>query len=85
MLSTVIEALDAAKESYRAELVYQSGLRAGLYSHWKKGNEGKSIDLHRFPVAVAKACVFEYDTFFPLNYVIKITLFSWRYFMYWEK
>jgi pentatricopeptide repeat protein len=32
--NSVIEALDRADESVRAELVYQSALRASIYSHW---------------------------------------------------
>jgi pentatricopeptide repeat protein len=32
--NTVIEALSSAGETVRAELVYQGGLRAGIYNHW---------------------------------------------------
>eukprot|EP01038_Epipyxis_sp_PR26KG_P004552 gene4552-6424_t len=32
--NTVIEALQASEETVRAELVYQSALRAGIYNHW---------------------------------------------------
>ena len=100
--NTVIEALSAAGETVRAELVYQGALRAGIYNHWHRrssyyalqsANESRSLlptsdwqlrsgagsasrstapigaaaaslaessavmDLHNFPVAVARAAL----------------------------
>ena len=73
--NTVIEALSNAGETARAELVYQSALRTGVYNHWHRSSQhhntqrdrqriiddkvGRSeiMDLHNFPVAVAKTAL----------------------------
>jgi pentatricopeptide repeat protein len=55
--NTVIEALEASGESYRAVIVYQMALKAGIYNHWQIGNEGSLMDLHNFPLSVAKNAV----------------------------
>jgi len=90
--NTVIEALSAAGETVRAELVYQRALSVGVYNHWHRdspyhalllqqaahasasmptvGSHGAPaaaaaaaaepvavMDLHQFPVAVARAAV----------------------------
>ena len=86
--NTVIEALSAAGETVRAELVYQRALSVGVYNHWHPdspyhtyhalqalqaaqaaavptwplpgtgGHEPVAVmDLHQFPVAVARAAV----------------------------
>ena len=71
-INSAIEALDAAGETVRAELVYQTALRSSLYSHWVKettatisleteqsaeGNELAVMDLHFFPSAVGRAAI----------------------------
>ena len=43
--NSAIEALDAAGEAVRAELVYQSALRSGVYQHWVR-NSTLAVDLH---------------------------------------
>eukprot|EP01041_Mallomonas_annulata_P006425 gene6425-12989_t len=53
--NSVIEALDAAGETVRAELVYQSALRAGIYSHWKPREMGQTHE--------------DVDTFYKTNTV----------------
>jgi len=55
--NTVIEALEAAGENYRASIVYQMALKTGAYNHWQRGKEGSFMDLHNFPLAVAKNAV----------------------------
>lgn len=55
--NSAIEALYTAGENVRAELVYQSALRLGIYSHWETGKEGKLMDLHNFPLAVGKTAI----------------------------
>lgn len=63
--NTVIEALDAAEETIRAEIVYQSALRTGVYNHFANDSTSSSdttnkafiMDLHKFPTSVAKAAV----------------------------
>jgi pentatricopeptide repeat protein len=63
--NSAIEALDASEEYVRAELVFQSALRMeGVYSTWlleetNNDDQGEfvTLDLHRLPVAVAKAAV----------------------------
>jgi pentatricopeptide repeat protein len=52
--NSAIEALYSAGESVRAELVYQSALRSGVYNHWEQGCEGSVMNLHNFPLAVGK-------------------------------
>jgi pentatricopeptide repeat domain-containing protein 1 len=37
--NTVIEALSNAEETARAELVYQSALRTGVYNHWHRSSQ----------------------------------------------
>ena len=63
---SVIEALDAADETVRAELVYQSALRTGIFNHWLisksiykpiNKNNDNIMDLHKFPTAVAKVAI----------------------------
>lgn len=65
--NSAIEALDASEEYVRAELVFQSALRMkGVYSTWlleETCNDDEeergfvTLDLHRLPIAVAKAAV----------------------------
>jgi pentatricopeptide repeat domain-containing protein 1 len=73
--NTVIEALSNAGETARAELVYQSALRTGVYNHWHRSSQHHNtqrdrhriiddkvgrpeiMDLHNFPVAVAKTAL----------------------------
>jgi pentatricopeptide repeat domain-containing protein 1 len=73
--NTVIEALSNAGETARAELVYQSALRTGVYNHWHRSSQHHNtqrdrqriiddkvgrpeiMDLHNFPIAVAKTAV----------------------------
>lgn len=73
--NTVIEALSNAGETARAEIVYQSALRTGVYNHWHRSSQhhntqrdrqriiddkvskSEIMDLHNFPVAVAKTAV----------------------------
>ena len=64
--NSVIEALDSAGETVRAELVYQSALRSGIYSHWSADEDVQAdkqlpsvqkMDLHKFPVSVAKSAI----------------------------
>ena len=56
--NSIIEALDTAGERIRAELVYLSALRAGIYDHWlSPEHQGSHMDLHHFPVSVAKVAV----------------------------
>lgn len=75
--NSIIEALDYANETVRAELVYQSALRMNIYQHWlledstsavrvNRNNSNNSndnqeeaiyMDLHKFPLAVAKVAI----------------------------
>jgi len=55
--NSVIEALEAANETYRAAIVYQMALKGGVYSHWRTSGGGIFIDLHNFPLSVAKNAV----------------------------
>lgn len=64
--NSAIEALDASEEYVRAELVFQSALRMdGIYANWLAINSdddpnektGITLDLHRLPIAVAKAAL----------------------------
>ena len=59
--NSAIEALDASNEFVRAELVFQSALRSeGVYANWLVQPPHSSalvLDLHRLPVAVARAAV----------------------------
>ena len=41
--NSAIEALHAAGETVRAELVYQSALRSGVYSHWHVPGPGSAV------------------------------------------
>jgi len=71
-INSAIEALDAAGETVRAELVYQTALRSSVYSHWvnvttatisleaEQSREGSGVaimDLHFFPSAVGRAAI----------------------------
>ncbi len=59
--NSAIEALDASSEFVRAELVFRSALRSeGVYSDWliqPSSSKALMLDLHRLPVAVARAAV----------------------------
>ena len=57
--NSAIEALDASNELIRAELVFRSALRMdGVYNMWLHVNpQSVDLDLHRLPVAVARAAV----------------------------
>ena len=45
--NTVIEALSNADETARAELVYQSALRTGVYNHWHRSSQHYSTQKDR--------------------------------------
>jgi len=59
--NSLIEVLDGSGEKFRSELVYQSALRAKIYNHWSSSSDTNShvstMDLHHFPVAVARTAV----------------------------
>jgi pentatricopeptide repeat protein len=59
--NTVIEALDAAEETIRAEIVYQSALRTGVYNHFANESVTESDNPSQQVLAAAANSTFVMD------------------------
>ena len=65
--NTVIEALSNAEETARAELVYQSALRTGVYNHWHRSSQHfitqRDVQMHRIAPEAGTAEVMDLHNF----------------------